>query len=270
MVFAVPAGVVSLAALVALAVSGDAEAAAWMPPVEAPVARAFDLGPDPFEAGRHRGIDLAAPPGTPVRAPCAGSIAVAGRVGTSGGVVTVRCGPWRVSHMPLATITVRPGDAARRGAILGTLDESPAHAGLHLGVRRHGSRFGYVDPSRFFDATVLPPPLVPGVNRTRPPRLGPAPRPAPVRAPAAGTALVRPPAPPAFVPRPAPALVTGPRDVVAGGASGSSPPDEDGMAPWPAWAGLALALAGLGFGRRRPPRTPRAPRAAALPREVGS
>ena len=77
-----------------------------------PVERGFDPG-RPFEAGRHRGIDLAAAPGTPVRAACAGPVVVAGRVGSSGGVVTVRCGPWRVTHMPLATIGVRGGRSRR-------------------------------------------------------------------------------------------------------------------------------------------------------------
>ncbi|MGH2947062.1 MAG: peptidoglycan DD-metalloendopeptidase family protein [Solirubrobacteraceae bacterium] len=269
---------------VLLTAPADAAAAAWSPPVDGPVARAFDLGPDPFEAGRHRGIDLAAPPGTSVRAPCAGPVAVAGRVGTSGGVVTLRCGPWRVSHMPLATIAVRPGDAVRPGALLGTLDVSRAHAGLHLGVRRHGTRFGYVDPARFLATTGLPPPLVPGTSprvRAGPPRLGPAPRPALVPRPASGPVVApRPASDPVFAPRAASGPVVAPRPasdpvfapraasgpVVAppgfaaeprpGLRVGSNPAGGGGVAPWPAWAGLALVLAALGS------RLPRRPRVA--------
>ena len=115
-------------------------------PVAGPVERGFDPG-RPFEAGRHRGIDLAAAPGTPVRAACTGPVAFAGRIGAAG-IVTLRCGPWRVTHMPLATIRVR-GGAVSRGTAIGTVAASSGHAGLHLGVRRDGTRFGYVDPLRF-------------------------------------------------------------------------------------------------------------------------
>src|SRR5215207_9802987 len=69
---------------VALALSG---------PVEGPVAREFAYGPDLFRPGLHRGADFAASPGATVRAACTGRVAWA-----AGGVVTLRCGPWRVTH----------------------------------------------------------------------------------------------------------------------------------------------------------------------------
>ena len=182
-------------------------------PVPGDVTRGFDTG-RPFEGGRHRGVDLAAAPGTPVRAACSGPVVVAGRVGSSGGVVTLRCGPWRVTHMPLATIGVRAGGGVRRGAVIGTAAASPGHDGLHLGVRRHGTRFGYADPLRFMAAPTNPVPL------------GRAPRPAPRGRP------------PRTVGRPRPAaarLAREPR------------PASLPLAPWPAWAGLALVLAGAGL-----------------------
>ena len=77
------------AATVVLALMlADLAAAAWHPPVPGVVTRPFDLGSDPFEAGRHRGVDLGAAPGTTVRAPCAGPVAFAGTAGSSGRVVT--------------------------------------------------------------------------------------------------------------------------------------------------------------------------------------
>src|ERR1700710_2928388 len=76
--------------------------------------RGFDYGPDPFLAGQHRGIDLAAPPGSVVRAACAGTVAAAGMH-----VVTLRCGPWRVSELPLASVGVRVGARVRAGSVLG-------------------------------------------------------------------------------------------------------------------------------------------------------
>jgi hypothetical protein len=238
-------GLATLIMVIALAIAlVDVAPAAWRPPVQGAVARPFDPG-RPFEAGRHRGIDLAATPGTPVRAPCGGPVAFAGRVGTSGRVVTVRCGPWRVTHMPLATIAVRAGATVGKGALLGTVAASRDHHGLHLGVRRDGTRFGYADPLRFLaTARPAPPPLgraprptrPPGPTSPRPPAAAPTPRPlvAPRRTAA---------------PRPvvAPRRTAAPRPVVAPAhPKGSNPGRGRQVAPWPVWLGLALVLAGVG------------------------
>jgi hypothetical protein len=245
-----------------LSLAGPTPAAAgWEPPVPGGVARAFDLGRNPFEGGRHRGVDLAAAPGAVVRAPCPGRVVVAGRVGTSGGVVSVLCGPWRVSHLPLARIVVRRGDAVDEGTVLGALAPSRAHRGLHLGVRRDGTRFGYVDPLRFLDRTHVPPVVVAPPRRIRlpgrTPGLGPAPRPA-----------LRPAA------RPAPRLT---RRIGVPSALSALPTsrttDRRDVAPWPVWIGLAVVLGGLGAGsgwlRRRTERSVRGvrrPRPLARPR----
>jgi Peptidase family M23 len=205
----------TLAVAVIALVFADPAIAGWRPPVRGEVARVFDPG-RPFEAGRHRGVDLAAPPGTEVRAPCAGEVAFAGPVAAAGRVVTLRCGTWRVTHLPLAATAVRAGAAVEPGALLGTVAATPGHAGLHLGVRREGTRFGYVDPLRFL------------ATRRAPPPLGPAPR--PVRPPRAAPPSLRAPVP-------------------ADSNRGLHTP----FAPWPAWLGLALVLAGAGFrlrGRR--------------------
>ena len=291
-------GRAALALVVLIAAPAGTATAGWRPPVDGGVARAFDLGPDPFEAGRHRGVDLAAPPGTPVRAPCAGPVVVAGRVGTSGRVVTLRCGPWRVSHMPLGALAVRPGDAVRRGGLLGTVAASRDHTGLHVGVRRAGTRFGYVDPTRFLSAADAAPPVIAGrpsprVRIARPPRLGPAPRAAPrpavIPEPIAvldGRPLERPAPTPALHRTSAasaagsnPASAAGSNPASAGSnpasagsnpasATGSSPAGGGEVAPWPAWAGLALILAGLSVRWRWRPPPRRASRPAALPGKV--
>jgi hypothetical protein len=119
-----------------------APAHAWRRPLPGPVLRGFAYSEaEPFAAGQHRGADFAGAPGAVVRAACSGRVAYAGR-----GVVTLRCGPWRVTHLPLATLTVHAGARVREGARLGTPAASAEHAGLHLGVRRAGDRFAYVDP----------------------------------------------------------------------------------------------------------------------------
>jgi hypothetical protein len=229
-------------ALLLLAVFAPPAAGSWRPPVDGTLTRPFAVGTNPFAAGQHRGIDLRATPGTPVRAPCGGRVVVAGRVGTNGGVVTLRCGPWRVTHLPLATITVHAGTPVARGANLGTVARNVAHAGLHLGVRRAGERFGYVDPLRFLvPAPTAPlPPLgrAPRTHRDLPP---PAPRTteplaAPTTAPRAAPTTA-PLASPLTAPLAAPHLA---RVALGAGA------DRGGLAPWPAWLGLALVLAGAG------------------------
>jgi Peptidase family M23 len=240
-----------LTVLAALILAGPAPAA-WRSPVPGAVTRSFDLGRNPFEAGRHRGVDLAAPPGTAVRSPCAGRVAFAGAVGSSGRVVTVLCGHWRVTQMPLASVAVRTGATVGEGEPLGTLAASREHAGLHLGVRRDGTRFGYTDPLRFLapGRPATAPPVGPAPRRARPPR------PAPPRPPA--------PRPPAPRPRPLvapPRLLIAPQPALAPTRSNRGP--RAPLAPWPAWLGLALALGGAGVRVRARSRRARAPAAAA-------
>jgi hypothetical protein len=200
------------------------------------------------------------------------------------GVVTLLCGAWRVTHLPLVAIAVRPGVHVHAGARLGLLGASRAHAGLHLGVRRAGDRFGYVDPLRFLgDSTdpLPPPPITPA---RRPLDLGPAPRPAPVHAaptPVApgAPAQVAPGAPTAARLRSATHAAPLAAPVRAHGAAGLRAPagardrpasGVTALAPWPAWAGLALLLSGalaggLELRRRRGRAVASGPAAEGLP-----
>jgi hypothetical protein len=245
--------------------------AEWRRPVPGAVARPFSYGADPFRAGWHRGVDLAAPPGTVVRAACSGVVATA-----RPGLLTLRCGPWRVTHLPLASVSVVEGAAVRAGRSVGTLGTSGEHTGLHLGVRRAGDRFAYVDPVPLLTAgRTAPPPAVPAPRTTRIPRGGPgtsrpvappasAPAPAPAGPPTAVPASPPAPvraAPPASVPAspPAPVRAGPPASVPASPPAPvpasppaavrvSSPAGARGLAPWPAWVGLALLLLGAAGG----------------------
>ncbi|MER7520225.1 M23 family metallopeptidase [Streptomyces sp. NPDC126499] len=82
------------------------------------VLRGWEPPPGPYAAG-HRGIDLAAPPGTPVHAPAAGTVTFAGPVGGQGVLVLTLTGtgapPLRTTYVPVDPLlppgtTVRPGD----------------------------------------------------------------------------------------------------------------------------------------------------------------
>jgi hypothetical protein len=250
-----------LVAAVALLVTAPAASASWARPVRAAVTQGFDVQGSPFAAGQHRGADFAAPPGTPVHAACGGRVVVAGRIGASGGVVTVTCGPWRVSHLPLAGIAVAVGERIAAGSRIGTAGRSAAHAGLHLGVRLASRRFGYVDPLRFMPARrIVPPPgPAPGPERLRPPARVPHATPAravpPASAPAEPAhALVTAPVPATHpvVPAPVPATralaATHPAPAPTAFAAASAPARP--LAPALAWAGLALLLAGAARGLR--------------------
>jgi hypothetical protein len=250
------ARILGAALLVCAAVGAAAPAAAarghWQRPVSGPVTRAFDYAGEPFAPGRHRGADFAARPGEPVRSACAGRVVFAGRAGSNGPAVSVRCVAWRVAYLPLRTLAVHRGAHVARGAPLGTATGSGRHAGLHVGVRREGSRWGYVDPLRFLGTSgQLPLAPAPRPLRRPPssrplvvPRSGPLRR--PVVVPRSGP-LRRPAVVPRSVPLRRPVVVPRPNR-----------PAE--VPPWPAWAGLTLVLAGAsGAGlarRRRVSRTP--------------
>jgi murein DD-endopeptidase MepM/ murein hydrolase activator NlpD len=207
------------AALVPSAVPSTASAERWLRPVPGEVTRPFSyVRASPFLAGAHRGADLAAAPGTVVRAACAGRVMHAGPVADIERVVSVRCGARRVSYLPLARLAVREGATVRAGARIGTV--AAGHGGLHLGVRRERDRFGYIDPLALIARPEGPPqPLLP--------RVGPRP------------ASPRPLSPRPVSPRPA-----RPRPQLARITPASADPVAPTLAPWPAWAGLTLLLAG--------------------------
>jgi len=107
---------------------------AWAWPVgRAGLGHTFDPPVSEYGPG-HRGIDIAARSGTPVRAVAPGIVTFAGRVGAVD-VVTVDHGGERSTHQPVST-GVRQGDAVRRGEVVGTLLPGPSHCAgpcLHLG-----------------------------------------------------------------------------------------------------------------------------------------
>jgi len=110
-------------------------------PVPGPVARGFEPPSGPYGLG-HRGIDLAAPLGTPVVAPAAGRTAFAGPVAGLGWISLGVAPGVLVTVGPLDRPAVRAGQTVPALARLGRL--APGHDGrLHLGLRIDGA---YVDP----------------------------------------------------------------------------------------------------------------------------
>lgn len=96
--------------------------------------------------GIHRGVDLAVPEGTPVRAMAAGRIRFAGTQRGYGNVVWIDHGGSVLTvYAHLSTVGVRRGDAVRGGDVIGlsgsTGDVTAPH--LHFEVWRWGRE---VDP----------------------------------------------------------------------------------------------------------------------------
>jgi murein DD-endopeptidase MepM/ murein hydrolase activator NlpD len=114
-------------------------------PVRGQVIRQYDPPETPFGSG-HRGIDIAAPLGTPVRAAQGGLVAFAGPVAGALFVSIDHPDGVRTTYSWLSEVRARAGDRVERGAIVGLTGSGhpgmePPH--LHLGARYGGE---YIDP----------------------------------------------------------------------------------------------------------------------------
>ena len=151
-------------------------AESWTWPVRGEVLTAYVNGDDPYAAGQHRGIDVAAPQGHPVVAAVGGTVTFVGSAGSSGLTVAIRTDDGRLdtSYLHLSAIEVGRGDVVDAGDHLGAVGVSGRRSAdaphLHFGVREAGSDHGYLNPLDFL------PPLVP-------PPAAPEPRPVPVGVP---------------------------------------------------------------------------------------
>jgi murein DD-endopeptidase MepM/ murein hydrolase activator NlpD len=123
----------------------------WTWPVRGPVVRAFDPPGSPYGSG-HRGIDIAAPVGTVVRAPAAGVVTFAGSVGGRLFVTIDQGGGLLSTCSFLSGLLVRKGDVVVQGqriAFSGSGHVGDASPDVHLGVRLAGQ---YVDPMDYLAA----------------------------------------------------------------------------------------------------------------------
>ncbi|MFN2469748.1 MAG: murein hydrolase activator EnvC [Gaiellaceae bacterium] len=126
-------------------------AAAWSWPAQGPVLRSYANVDNPYAAGQHRGIDIGAAAGEPVRAPAAGEVAFAASVPTHGRTVTIRTPDgWAVTLLHLGAIVVARGASVREGEVVGSIgpsgDAELPQPYVHLGIRHPQQPNGYVDP----------------------------------------------------------------------------------------------------------------------------
>ncbi|MDL5155985.1 murein hydrolase activator EnvC family protein [Actinomycetospora termitidis] len=131
-------------------------------PVAGGVARRFLAPPTPYGRG-HRGVDLAAAPGTPVVAAGPGTVVYAGLLAGRGVVSVQHAGGLRTTYEPVAASVV-VGASVARGTVVGTLDPGhpgcPASACLHWGLR-------WAHPPGAPREQYLDPLLLVGLGRTR-------------------------------------------------------------------------------------------------------
>ncbi len=123
--------------------------AAWTRPVAGPVARPF-VAPQSRYGPGHRGVDLAAPPGSPVVAAGDGVVAFAGDVAGSLHVVVAHPRGLKTGYSFLSRVDVAAGARVQRGQRVGTAGGSgDEHATgvLHFSLRVNDE---YVDPMVLF------------------------------------------------------------------------------------------------------------------------
>lgn len=108
------------------------------------VERGFDPPLVRWGAG-HRGVDLRAGPGAPVRAAAPGRVAYAGSVAGRGVVVILLAEGLRITYQPVRA-SVAVGEEVRAGQVVGALADGPWHCPdgcLHWGLLRGDV---YLDP----------------------------------------------------------------------------------------------------------------------------
>ena len=119
-------------------------------PVQAPVSSAFGVRNDPFTGKPrfHKGIDLAAPAGTPVVAALPGKVISAGHEpGYGNNVMVEHDGGLRTRYGHLASVNVKVGDMVTSDDTLGKVGSTGRSTGahLHFEVIRMGTP---IDPAR--------------------------------------------------------------------------------------------------------------------------
>lgn len=117
----------------------------WPIPSPHPILRPF-IAPATRYAAGHRGIDIAAPGGTPVLAPDDGIVRFVGTV-VDRPVVSIEHADGVISSFEPVSSTLVAGEPVARGSPIGVIE--PGHCAttcVHIGARLHGD---YVSPLLF-------------------------------------------------------------------------------------------------------------------------
>lgn len=112
-----------------------APAPSWQRPVDGRLSSSFGTRTDPIDGGKrnHRGVDWAAPTGTPVRAASAGTVVFSGPRGGYGNTVVVEhAGGVQTLYAHLSKIDVQQGQQLHAGVEIGKVGQTGRATGPHL------------------------------------------------------------------------------------------------------------------------------------------
>ncbi|MCQ9367765.1 D-alanyl-D-alanine carboxypeptidase family protein [Brevibacterium sp. 50QC2O2] len=140
-----------MASLVALPARAQ-ETPNWLSPVAGfTISRAFDKPAQNWNSG-HRGIDVAAGFGEPVRAPADATVTFAGSIAGQGSL-TLDTGDYTVSFTGVAPRVKKDATVAIGDAIAEVSAPGHCETGcVHIGVWRSGAAKDYLNPADFFGA----------------------------------------------------------------------------------------------------------------------
>lgn len=114
----------------------------------------YGLRKDPF-TGRnrlHRGIDFAAPRGTPVNAISEGEVVFAGKQGGYGNMVEVAINNnMKMLFAHLSSISVKAGERVSLGQKIGGVGKTGRSTGYHLHFAVKDAANNYINPQKLFD-----------------------------------------------------------------------------------------------------------------------
>jgi murein DD-endopeptidase MepM/ murein hydrolase activator NlpD len=124
-------------------------------PAEGRLSSTFGKRADPFTqiARLHRGIDIAAPPGAPIRAARSGSVVFSGHLGGYGNtILQEHAGGYRILYGHAARNLVKEGELISAEQVIGEVGTSGRSTGthLHFELQKSGER---LDPRKFLLAS---------------------------------------------------------------------------------------------------------------------
>jgi murein DD-endopeptidase MepM/ murein hydrolase activator NlpD len=134
----------------------DTEAStAWTVPAEGRLSSAFGKRADPFTqtARFHRGIDIAAPTGAPIRAAQPGTVVFSGHLGGYGNTIILEhAGGYRALYGHASRNLVKEGELISAEQVIGEVGSSGRSTGthLHFELQKSGER---LDPREFLLAS---------------------------------------------------------------------------------------------------------------------
>lgn len=131
---------------------------AWSAPAEGRLSSTFGKRADPLtQATRfHRGIDIAAPAGTPIRAAQSGTVVFSGHLNGYGNTIILEhAGGYRTLYGHASRNLVKEGEMISAEQVIGEVGSSGRSTGthLHFELQKGGER---IDPREFLLASVRP------------------------------------------------------------------------------------------------------------------